>query len=155
MKNYQVVRDISRLLVRKLGLLRKNDAVCCGVAVAQCYSLTEIGRREGVTLNELAEVLNLDKSTMSRSVEGLVSRGLVLRQEIADNRRTVNITLTEQGKTACVKIEQVTDEYFKNIMKAIPDEKRSLVVEAMQLLGKAIEKQKLCCSNEKINEVIL
>lgn len=145
MEDYQAFREIVRKLVQKLGLLQKSDAVCCGVTVAQCHALTEIGRAEGMTLTDLAEALNLDKSTTSRAVESLVTNGLADRREAPENRRTVNIMLTEKGRRMAENIEQGTNQYFRNILLSVPAKKRPLVAEALALLETAVEQQKSCC----------
>ena len=62
------LRELIRILVRNLGVLEKADANCCGVSISQCHAIVEIGRAKEISLNKLAELLTLDKSTMSRTI---------------------------------------------------------------------------------------
>ena len=93
----EVFREVVKTCVRKLGLLQKADASCCGITVAQCHTLVEIGKSNCLSLNELSGLLTFDKSTMSRTVDNLVNAGLVVRQIDKEDRRYMKITLIVQG----------------------------------------------------------
>ncbi|HBF35883.1 MAG TPA: MarR family transcriptional regulator, partial [Firmicutes bacterium] len=67
-----VLREIVRILERKLGVLDDLQSSCCGVTFAQCHAIVEIGRARKISLNDLADILGLDKSTMSRTINNLV-----------------------------------------------------------------------------------
>ena len=133
MKNDKVIaelRELIRLLVRHLGLLEKSEASCCGISLAQCHAIIEIGRACEISLNELAEILGLDNSTMSRTVNNLVEKDYVLRETDANDRRYVKIKLTEKGHKLYSSIESSMNNYYKDIMDSIPEEKRSQVIKA-------------------------
>jgi DNA-binding MarR family transcriptional regulator len=134
----KILREVIKTCVRKLGLVQKTDAQCCGITVAQCHTLIEIGRRQSLTLNELSEALTLDKSTMSRTVENLVNAGLVARQIDRDDRRYTKISLTVQGAEMVEQINTSMNEYFERVLNAIPAEGRTIVIEAMPYLLTAI-----------------
>ncbi len=55
------------------------------------------GRR---TMTKLAEEAGVAPATMTGIVEKLVTRGLLVRQRRADDRRVVEVTLTPQGEVA-------------------------------------------------------
>ena len=100
-----ILRELTRVLVRNLGVLEKSDACCCGVTITQCHAIVEIGRKGKVSLVDLAELLGLDKSTMSRTVNSLVEADLAVRDLDAENRRYVIIQLTEKGSEVFQNIE--------------------------------------------------
>jgi len=106
-------------------LERQNSSgTCCGVSVAQCHLLMELNKEDGITLNTLSDRLVLDKSTVSRTVEGLVNTGMVTRIIPKENRRTTHIFLTEQGARVCTTINAGNDDYFINVLLAIPEKDR-------------------------------
>ncbi|MGW5266504.1 MarR family winged helix-turn-helix transcriptional regulator [Microbispora sp. NPDC004025] len=55
------------------------------------------GPEEGVTVKELGAALHLDYGTMTPLLKRLEANGLLRRERRADDERTVQITLTEQG----------------------------------------------------------
>jgi DNA-binding MarR family transcriptional regulator len=102
-KGSHILRELIRILVRNLGILEKSDASCCGVTITQCHAIVEIGRREKISLVDLADLLGVDKSTMSRTVNNLVEADLAARELDAANRRYVIIQLTDNGRSVFQK----------------------------------------------------
>jgi len=146
------LRELVRVLVRNLGILEKSDANCCGVTISQCHAIVEIGRSGEVSLSELAELLALDKSTMSRTINNLVEDGLVIRELDPEDRRYVKIKLTDKGIKIFKDIEESMDRYYKAIFNSVPEEKREQVLDSLKLLIEAVNKNKCCredCQNEK------
>lgn len=129
------LREIVRIVVRDLGLLEKNDACCCGVTLTQSHVIVEIGRAKEMNLNALAELLNLDKSTMSRTIDNLVNENIVLREVHAENRRAVKITLTEKGEGIFKEIESSMEDYYRNLMDLVPEDKKEQVLESLKILA--------------------
>lgn len=143
-QNHELLREIIRIIVRKLGLLQKTDAACCGITVGQCHALVEIGRARTLSLNELAEILALDKSTMSRTVDNLVNGGLVERNIDKGDRRYTTLNLTVEGTTMVEFINCSMNEYFDRVLSAVPKEKLAVVIEILPYLLTAVEKTDMC-----------
>lgn len=136
------LRELIRILVRTLGILEKNDISCSGVTIAQCHALVEIGRTQKISLIELAELLGLDKSTMSRTIKNLVDAGFVNRETDSENRRYISIQLTDKGTEVYKSIEDSMNGYYGSIYKSIPEDKRIQVLESLELLIKSIKDNK-------------
>mgnify|MGYP004704804073 CR=1 FL=1 len=139
-----VLREFLRVLVRNLGVLEKSDASCCGITLTQCHAIVEIGRAEKISLIDLADLLGVDKSTMSRTVNNLVEADLAVRELDAENRRYVIIQLTENGENVFRSIEESMESYYKSIFGPIPEDKRGQVLESLQLLTDAVRSNKCC-----------
>ncbi len=143
-KNIIELRELTRQLIKNMSFLDKTEASCCGTTIGQCYAITEIGRVEEISLNELADLLNLDNSTMSRTINNLVEQQLVIREIDAQDRRYVKMKLTEKGQGIYKTIEKNMDKYYMSLMKDIPEEKHLQVVESLELLLKAMKNNKCC-----------
>ncbi len=138
------LRETVRLLVRRLGILEKSEASCCGITLAQCHALYELRRAGEMSLNDLAESLRLDKSTVSRLVDNLVNSGLVARGTDPGDRRCVTLGLTEEGRRVLAGIDKGMDAFFAEIVDQLPAEKRSQVLESLALLAGAAANCKCC-----------
>lgn len=137
--NSKQLREIIRVLERKLGALDDYQKTCCEVVtMAQCHAVVEIGRKESIALNELAQLLNLDNSTMSRTVNNLVNKDLVKRIIDEEDRRYVTISLTEQGKKIHRSIEEDMGLYYEKIYQSIPENKREQIYESLLILMEAL-----------------
>jgi len=74
-KRSHQLREQIRVFIRKLGLIERSGMECCGVTLSQCHAIVEVGRKGSLSVNDLAELLNLGKSTVSKTVDKLVSGG--------------------------------------------------------------------------------
>ncbi len=143
-------RDAVRRLQRYLGGQWKNDAACCGITVAQCHTLMEVGKKGELSLVELASILDLDTSTLSRTVDGMVQNGLVERHSNPDDRRYLKIVMTKQGQKVYEEINNTFDDYYQNVFQNIPEEKHRQVMESLELLSTAVFSlsKNYCCREE-------
>jgi len=140
----QRLRETTRLLVRNLGFLDRSEAVCCGITLTQCHTIVETGRRKQISVNELSELLDLDKSTVSRTVDQLVNHDILVRQPDMNDRRYVVLQLTGKGEELFANIEQRAEAYFAEIINSIPAEKQEEVIESLQLFSEAIHNKRCC-----------
>jgi DNA-binding MarR family transcriptional regulator len=124
--------------------LEKNDASCCSVTVGQCHAIVEIGRVGSISLTDLSDLIGVDKSTMSRTINNLVEDSLVIRDIDEDNRRYVNIQLTDSGRMIYNNIEKTMNTYYQGIFDSIPEEKRNQVLESLQILKDAVRNHQCC-----------
>lgn len=135
------LRELIRQLERKLGVLQESQQSCCGkISMAQCHALVEIGRAKKISLNDLAEKLNLDSSTMSRTVNKLVAKNFVKRDIDPSDRRYVTISLTDSGEGHFHSIESDWNTYFLKVYETIPSSKQEQVLDSLQILIDALMK---------------
>lgn len=132
-------RENTRILECHLGNINKTDCCCCGISESQCFVLVEIGRKPDISVKELAEILKLDKSGISRTVEELVQRNYVERKPSKEDRRFVVLNLTPKGKEHYKKIENDMNQKFQEILEKIPAEKRVQVIESLELYNMACD----------------
>lgn len=142
------LREVIRLLERKLGLLGDLQSSCCGVTLAQCHAIVEIGRTGSISLNALSEVIGLDKSTMSRTINNLVNNGLVSREIDPKDRRYLTIQLTAKGMESFQEIEAGMEKFFTQVYHSIPETKRDQVIESLGLLIQALAENDCCKRKE-------
>jgi len=138
----QRLRETTRLLIRKLGVLERSEALCCGITLTQCHAIVETGRKGKISVNELAELLNLDKSTISRTVEQLVNNDIIVREAYESDRRYVTLQLTNKGGELFADIEERMEAYFSEILELIPEEKQEQVIESLQLFSTALHSRR-------------
>ena len=140
MDKAKLFREYTRELERNLENMNKSDCCQCSVTTSQCFLVVEIGRHPGICVKELAEILKLDKSAVSRAVEELVQKEYVLRTPSKTDRRSVVLNLTSEGENRFNKIEDDMYKKFKAVFQNIPKDKREQVLEALQLYNEACEK---------------
>jgi len=145
-------RDL-RALEREVMLALTEDTDCCGITVSQCHLLLEAEGRGSTTVTELASLLALDKSTLSRTVEGMRRRGYLSRTTDPDHRRQQIIRLTGKGGAKAGAINATCDASHERLFDFIPAGKRDMVVEAVALLAAAMRQRRIqpdsaCCAGQ-------
>ncbi|MBN1116550.1 MAG: MarR family transcriptional regulator [Bacteroidales bacterium] len=119
----QHFREIIRILDREI--FYQNQSSCCnGISVAQCHTLLEIEKKKEISVSELADCLSLDKSTVSRTIEGLVNINLVDRIIPKRNRRMALVSLTSGGKKVCDNINYTNNKYIKRLLDNFSESER-------------------------------
>lgn len=130
-------RRVLRLFEKELGT-QNQSFCCCDVTITQCHMLMELDKEDNITLNELSSRLDLDKSTVSRTVDALVKKGFVNRTIPQDNRRTVLITLTDRGRKTCERINSGNDQYYQKVLGGIPEERQADFLIGFEALAQAM-----------------
>lgn len=83
---------------------------------------TCLRREEECTATELARVLPVDASRISRMVTILVDRGLLQRRRLPEDRRVVMLSLTEEGVEMTSQILQIINQSNASLMEGIEEE---------------------------------
>lgn len=134
-------RKSLRVLARKIEARIKNETNCCGVTLAQSHVLLELYDHTGLSLGQLADKLELDKSTLSRTVESLVALGLVERVPSREDRRFVVLSLNESGRERALFIHKGCNDYYKGIFNGLlPEIQERIALGVTDLVG-ALERK--------------
>jgi DNA-binding MarR family transcriptional regulator len=73
------------------------------------------------TLQDVSYTLNLDKSTVSRTIDNLFNKGYVSRKIPEGDRRSINPSLTDEGLRVAGSVNEVNDDFFHRALKVIPE----------------------------------
>ena len=97
--------DILFELVRALRIFQQEAEFCGGVTFAQFVILDLVDQAGGsLPLAELHGRLEVDKSTTTRLVKPLVSKGLVGRRRSRSDSRAVKLSLTPAGSDVLAQV---------------------------------------------------
>jgi DNA-binding MarR family transcriptional regulator len=125
-----------REIERAVWMQTRSEALCCGVTMAQCHAILEIGAAGELNLKDLAARLGLDNSTLSRTVESLVQDGLADRTPSKEDRRATVIQLNEKGRAALDRINSTWNGICRSMFRTIPREKQNQLIESITILAK-------------------
>jgi len=127
-------------LVRNLSLLERDQKICCGTTMSQCYTIETLAQKGTLPMNELSQHMGVTISTMTRVVDVLVRDGVVSRGSNPKDRRQVCIGLTDKGNDLARQLEGCSDEYSKQILNEVPPEHREGVLKSLRLIADATDK---------------
>ena len=78
---------------------REFDKLKLGITVEQWVVLKIISENKDLSQKELANKSYRDPASITRTIDLLEKKDLVVRKNIPNNRRVYNISLTEQGES--------------------------------------------------------
>jgi DNA-binding MarR family transcriptional regulator len=127
------VLDVIPLVMRVIRTqLRKHGTQL--LSVPQFRTLLFISRNKGASLSEVADHIGLTLPSMSALVDGLVNRNFVVRRTRQEDRRRMDLTLTERGETTLQSARKGTQEYLKEHFSPLSDAERGTLVRGMEIL---------------------
>ena len=132
-------RGSLRALEREITTQLEGETTCCGVTLAQCHSLLELSQRPH-SLTSLAEALDLDKSTLSRTVESMVKAGLCERTTVAGDRRSVRLALSPLGRSKVDSINRMCDKYYGEVLGQLGDSVQRQVIRSVGILAESMKR---------------
>jgi DNA-binding MarR family transcriptional regulator len=134
------LQNALRGFVRAFGL-HQPESTPCGqpIPVSEAHALGELAQEGQLRQLELARRLRLTKSTVSRLVGQLTTRGWVERAPAPDDGRGVVLRLTPAGQRAAGNLAAARREKFSRLLESIPDHERAGVIHALGILTEALD----------------
>jgi MarR family transcriptional regulator, 2-MHQ and catechol-resistance regulon repressor len=136
---YQVMTE----LLRAYQFRDRDRLGYHGLTITQCYVLHLLIQRGPLTLNELAAEMHLDKSTLSRMVDGLERKQAVRRTANPADDRSTFIEATRSGTRRHERVEaDLVAENAKVLAEFTAPTRRQLLV-LIDRLTKAVRARHL------------
>ena len=104
------------------------------LTIPQFRTLMFVHRERVVTLSEAAEFMGLTLPSMSRMVEGLVSRQLMRRSAQENDRRKLALEVTESGRAMVVMAERLAHEKMVGLLSAASSEQLLAMTQGLQMI---------------------
>jgi DNA-binding MarR family transcriptional regulator len=108
-----------------------------GLTVPQFRSLWFISTTAGHSLSAVADFIGLSLPAMSRLIDGLVEKRLVLRKTCDTDRRHVRLSLTSSGEATLAEARELARAHIAQSLARLTDRERSTVGAAMKILRTA------------------
>ena len=95
------------------------------VSASEARALTELLAAHGIAQGQLAALLGLEKSTVSRLAAGLESKGWIRRGRDEQNHRYVRLYLTPQGRAVADRLWQAWQSRQERILAGLTAQERA------------------------------
>ncbi len=101
---------------------KEFDKLKLGITVEQWIILKIVSESPSISQNELAEKSFRDPASITRSLDLLEKKELIIREAIENNRRTYSIRLTDNGSQFIKENMKTINAHRKRSIKGIPNE---------------------------------
>ncbi len=92
------------------------------ISVAYFAVLQALWESDGLSITDLGEKAQLEKSTMTSLIDRMESAGLVRREDHPTDRRAYQICLTPRGKELEKKLDEVVARAYRHLTRGIAEE---------------------------------
>ncbi|WP_406318969.1 MarR family winged helix-turn-helix transcriptional regulator [Streptosporangium sp. NBC_01639] len=128
--------DLSFLLDHTSHVLRSRmSAALAEIGLtARMHCVLVHALEEERTQIQLAEIGDMDKTTMVVTVDALEKAGLAERRPSSTDRRARIISVTEEGARVARQSQEIVDRVHREALAALPDDERETLLRAMNRL---------------------
>ena len=118
-----------------------NEMKDLELTAGQVPFLIHLSHKEGITQDDLAVHLHIDKGTVARALKKLEDNGFIYREINPQNRRRYLLFLTEKGRQIVPQIYDIDKEWEHSVCSNLSDTEYSRLFNALQTLAmKSLEK---------------
>lgn len=137
-----LVRVLQQLGQASLDTLFADE----GITGVQWSALIGIHTGRGETCAALARDMAHDKGAMTRMIDVLEAKGFVARSRVSEDRRLVNLSLTDHGRATALRCrEKVIAQWNVWLERWSPDEIEKLI-DQLQRLRAIMETSPACAA---------
>jgi DNA-binding MarR family transcriptional regulator len=127
----------------KLQRLEGKNVAKYNLTLAQFDVLAHLFAGDGITQQELSELLFVTKGNVCGLIDRLEERGLVVRVSDRQDRRTNHLHLTAQGKELADLAVQANEQFISDYMSVLTTEEQQTLRSLVRKLDKSIEEAEL------------
>ena len=99
------------VLMRQLNLFFGHELSDVEITASELMYLSQLYNRDGLTQEEMAAVITVDKAATTRTIQGMEKKGLVRREAHEENYRAKRVYLTDKAKNAAPRISELQKKW--------------------------------------------
>jgi len=134
----QKMADLTFRLLDQCQAKQERIAENLGLTVAEFRILRAFEGSRTMPMGELTRRAELSSSRMTRILDGMVRKEIVTRQAAADDRRVIEVTLTERGVAIQRTLSDRHVRTHEEILHHLPPGTGPSVIVALEKLGEAL-----------------
>lgn len=127
-----------RCLVKSLRLADRAGLKEYGLGASQIYVLHELKRDSPLSINDLAERMATDQSTVSVVVAKLIEKGFVAREKSETDARRLDLTLTAKGLLTIRNLPPPIQHNIIDGVKRLPRARAKALAESLREICKVL-----------------
>jgi DNA-binding MarR family transcriptional regulator len=128
-----------RRIIRAIDLRSRSLVTRYGLTGPQLTVLKELSAHSGVSVGELTRAIHLSQATVTGILDRLEKRELVRRERSAQDKRCVQVWLTEGGQQMLTDAPPLLQEEFAEEFSKLEDWEQSQILSALQRVVSMME----------------
>lgn len=120
-----------RMAARRATRLYDRILAPSGLGITQFGLLMTVQARDGASVSEIADALDMDRTTLTRNLRPLVRGGYLALSKGSDLRRKA-VHITEKGDTAITQAEPLWRKAQRTVAESLGGERTQLLHELLE-----------------------
>jgi MarR family transcriptional regulator, organic hydroperoxide resistance regulator len=120
--------------------LAKEQCARLGITATQLNVLKMLQAIGELSLSELSKRMAATNSTVTGIVDRMVTAGLVVREQSADDRRVWKIKPTAQGRALAKKIDIAPWEILRAALEALPEPELNALIATLAKVAQNVQR---------------
>jgi len=136
MQNYvDILRQLNYELIKELGLFKRR----ANLSFSQRHLLYHIENNAGLSIQELAELVHVEHSTMSRNIKKLEQEGLVETYQDETDKRRKAVILSPQGAKNLAEATQSINQTISKVTEVLNEQEINSIIEGIRKYSNALK----------------
>jgi len=115
-----------------------------GLSIAQLMTLREIARAGRISPASLARIVHLSQATMTGIAQRLAARGLIERRPNATDGRSVELSVTEDGRAVLAASPPLLQDGFAQALSSLDEVELARMLEMLEWVASQMDEGARC-----------
>lgn len=138
------IRAFNRFYMPIMNLLG-NNYLGSKYSVTEARIFFEIYENEGCNAAHLSQIMNIDKSYLSRIIKAHEKHGYISREQSSIDKRSYSLFLTTKGKQKAKKLIEDSNKDIANILYELSDEDEECLINAIDTIMRILRQKGDTC----------
>ena len=138
MQTYEVINDILVNLFNEI-LKREEEAIITeefkDISNNDMHVIEAVGIGEGDNMSSVAKKLDITVGSLTTAMNSLLNKKYVIRERSEQDRRVVNVRLTEKGKRAFFHHQEYHHKMTEAVIQSLKEEEIPVLVKTLKGLS--------------------
>jgi MarR family transcriptional regulator, organic hydroperoxide resistance regulator len=126
-----------------IARMYNQQAAAYDATMAMGFVLLTINAEEGTPATKIAPLMGLEARSLTRLLNTMEERAVIVRREDAIDKRSVRVFLTDDGKRMRDKAKETVLSFNEAVREAVPQEKLDVFFEVIQKISEVVEKDNI------------
>lgn len=105
------------VLMRQLNLFFSHELSEVAITASELMCLSQLYTKDGLTQDEMAAKISVDKAATTRTIQGMEKKGLIVRRSNEKDHRSKCVYLTDKAKQLEGHIREIQKKWSDYIMQ--------------------------------------
>lgn len=122
-----------------ISRMYNNYATEGDFTISMAYVLLNLSVNEGVPSTQIGPRLGMESRSLTRILKNMEDMGIIYKEVGIEDRRQVNVFLTEKGKKYKGKAKEIVRDFNKQLEHEIPPAKLATFIEVLEQINQISE----------------